>query len=172
VAVGEDRLVLVKALKHEKSTPKPLASVRDEIVAAIRKEKGNEAAVKAADAARAKLEAGTPFDQVAKDLAVTADAPHFIGRDDPSIPVPIRDAVFKSPKPANGKGIYRSIPLETGGAALVAITGVRAEPSANPELQARQRREVLVRHGQGDAAAYMDELRRSAAVSKNPKAFE
>ncbi|MEP7245754.1 MAG: SurA N-terminal domain-containing protein [Gammaproteobacteria bacterium] len=172
VAVGEDRLVLVKALKHEKPTPKPLAAVHDEIVAALRKEKGNEAAVKAADLARVKLEAGTSFDDVAKELAITAEPAHFIGRDDPSVPVPVRDLVFKSPKPVGGKPVFRSLPLEAGGAVFLAVTGVRAEPSPNPELQARAKREASQRHGQGDAAAYMDELRRTADVSKNPKAFE
>jgi len=172
VAVGEDRLVIFKALKHEKPQPKPVATVRDEIVAAIRKEHGTEAARKAADAALAKLNSGTAFDEVTKELGVTADPQHFVGRDDPSVPAQIRDSVFKSPKPTAGKGVYRIVGLDTGGTAVVAITGVRAEPSADAQLQARQKQEALGRHGAGDAAAYMDELRRTADVSKNPKAFE
>src|SRR5262249_25586273 len=64
VALGEDRLVIVKALNHKKPEPKPLASVRDEIVAAIRKEQGMQAAAAAVEAARSKLNAGTSFDEV------------------------------------------------------------------------------------------------------------
>ncbi len=172
VAVGEDRLVLVKALKHQKPDAKPLAGVRDEIVAAIRKEKGNEAAVKAADAARAKLESGTSFDQVAKDLGVNPDPARFISRDDPSALAAIRDLVFKSPKPAEGKPIYRTVSMDQGGAAVIVVSAVRAEPTVNPQQVAQEKREALSRHGEGDAVAYMDELRRTADVSKNPKAFE
>jgi peptidyl-prolyl cis-trans isomerase D len=172
VAMGEDRLVLIKVLNHHKPAPKPVASVHDEIVAAIRKERGNEAAAKAAEASRARLAEGTSFDQVVKDLGVTADAAHFVGRDDPSVPAVIRDSVFKSPKPVNGKPIYSALPLQAGGAAVIAVTGVRAEPSVDANLLAQQKREAMARDGQGDAAAYMDELRRTADVSKNPKAFE
>jgi peptidyl-prolyl cis-trans isomerase D len=172
VAMGEDRLVIVKALSHKKPEPKPLATVRDEIVAAIRKEKGTQAAAAAAEAARAKLNAGTSFDEVAKELGVTADPAHFVGREDPSVPTPIRDAVFKAPKPANGKTVNRAVSLENGSSAIVAVSNVRTEPNPNPEDLARGKREVIQRHAQGDAVAYLDELRRSVEVSKNPKAFE
>lgn len=172
VAMGEDRLVVVKAISHKKPEPKPLATVRDEIVAAIRKEKGTQAAAAAAEAARAKLNAGTSFDDVAKELGVTADPAHFVGREDPSVPSPIRDAVFKAPKPANGKPVIRAVSLENGGSAVVAVSNVRTEPNPNPEDLERGKREVIQRHAQGDAVAYLDELRRSVSVSKNPKAFE
>ncbi len=74
VALGEDRIVIVKALEHKKAEPKPLASVRDEIVKAIRDETGRAEAAKAAEAARAKLAGGASFDDVAKELGVTVGA--------------------------------------------------------------------------------------------------
>jgi len=172
IAMGEDRLVIVKALNHKKPEAKPLATVRDEIVAAIRKEEGTKAAAAAAQAAQARLNIGTPFDQVAKELGVTADPAHFVGRDDPSLPVAVRDAVFKSPRPAAGKAVNRAVSLEDGGAALVAVTGVRAEPNPSAEELAKVKNEAIQRHSNGDAVAYLDELRRTASVSKNPKAFE
>lgn len=172
VALGEDRLVIVKALEHHQPAPKPLATVREEVVAAIRKEHGDAAALKAAEAARAKLESGTAFAQVAKELGVTVEPARYVGRNDPSVPAPIRDLVFGSPKPAEGKSIYRAEPLDSGGAALVAVTAVRQDPSPNAQLQAQQRREALANDGQSAALAYMDELRRKADVSKNPNAFE
>ncbi len=48
VALGEDRIVIVKALEHNKAEPKPLATVRDEIVKSIRDETGRAEAAKAA----------------------------------------------------------------------------------------------------------------------------
>jgi hypothetical protein len=103
---------------------------------------------------------------------VTADAAHFVGREDPSVPAPIRDAVFKAPKPAAGKTVNRAVSLENGSAAVVVVSAVRTEPNPNPEDLAREKQQVIQRHSQGDAVAYLDELRRSADVSKNPKAFE
>jgi peptidyl-prolyl cis-trans isomerase D len=171
VAVGDDRLVLVKVQKHEKPTPKPLTAVRDEIVATLRKERGNEEATKAAEAARARLEVGTSFDQVAKELGVTVDAAHFISGNDPSVPQAVREAVFRSPRPVNGKPVYRTTPVDTGGAAVYAVTATREEPSPDPGLLARQQQSAAAHTGDVDAAAYLEELRRTAKVDKNPKVF-
>jgi peptidyl-prolyl cis-trans isomerase D len=172
VALGEDRLVIVKALSHKKPEPKPVASVREEIVAAIRKEEGARGAAAAAEAARAKLNSGASFDEVAKELGVTADPAHFVSRDDPSVPGAVREAVFKAPKPASGKSVNSTVSLENGAAAVVAFTGTRTEQNPSAEELARAKTEVVQRHAQGDAIAYLDELRRTAKVSKNPKAFE
>jgi hypothetical protein len=70
--------------------------------------------------------------------------------------------------------------MHTGGAALLAVTQLRTEPPQGTprELQARlQQRAQLAkqdaeRHGQADAIAYVEEMRRTADVRKNPKAFE
>jgi peptidyl-prolyl cis-trans isomerase D len=172
VALGEDRIVILKALEHRKPAPKPLAAVHDEIVKAIRDEFGRTESQKVAEAARTKLAGGASFDDVAKELGVTADAPRFIGRDDPSVPAPVRTAAFDSAKPAVGKSIFRTAHLDNGSAVVLAISGVRLDPSAPPQLQAAQQREAMGRQGEGDAIAYQEELRRTANVSKNPKAFE
>ena len=177
--VGDDRLVLVKVLEHRKPEPKALAEVRDGIVAALRKERGSQAALKAAEDGKAKLEAGTSFDDVAKGLGVTADPARFIGRSDPKVPPQLRELVFNSPKPT-GKPVYRATPLATGGAALVAVTKLRAEPpepgkdqlTAQLKQQQDQAKQETARYGQADAEAYVEEMRRTADVRKNPKAFE
>lgn len=179
VLVGEDRLVLVKVLEHNKPQPKPLAEVRDAIVAIIRKERGSQAALKAAQDGQAKLEAGTSFDDVAKGLAVPADPARFVGRSDSTIPAQLREVVFASPKPAD-KPVYRAVALQTGGAALVAVTKLRTEAPhpTDQEREAQLKQQVIqakqdaARHGQADALAYVEEMRRTADVRKNPKAFE
>jgi hypothetical protein len=63
---------------------------------------------------------------------------------------------------------------------VVAVTGLRSDtPDAGKDKMADQLRQQTVqakqdaaRHGQGDAAAYIEEMRRTADVRKNPKAFE
>jgi peptidyl-prolyl cis-trans isomerase D len=172
VAVGEDRIVIVRALEHRKPQPKPVASVRDEIVKAIREEFGRTEAEKLAESARSQLTAGKSFDEVAKSLGVTSEAARYIGRDDPSVPAPVRTAAFDVAKPAPGKSSYRIVQLDNGGTAVLGVSSVRMDPNATPQLQVAQQRDLMSREGAGDAAAYMEELRRSADVSKNPKAFE
>jgi hypothetical protein len=60
------------------------------------------------------------------------------------------------------------------------VTKLRTEsPEGTPEQQATrlkqqqlQARQDTARHGRADAEAYVEEMRRTADVRKNPKAFE
>jgi peptidyl-prolyl cis-trans isomerase D len=171
VLLGDDRLVIVKVLEHRAPQVRPLAEVRDGIVAAFTKEQESKAALKAAQEARSRLAAGTSFDAVAQQLKVTADPAHFIGRNDPSIPQPIRDAAFALPRPS-GKSEYSAMQLNDGGAAVVALSGVRTATAHDAQQQASRALEEAQRLGMADVLAYVEEVRRTADVKKNPKAFE
>ena len=172
VLLGDNALVVVKVLEHRKPEAKPLAEVRAGIVAALAKERGTQAALKAAEAARARLEAGTSFDAVAQSLGVTAQPAHFIGRNDPSVPAPIRAAAFAAPRPAKA-AVYRALTMSDGGAALVAVTAVRTgAQAADPQSQADRMQQEAGHEGVGDVLAYVGEVRRTAEVRKNPKAFD
>jgi peptidyl-prolyl cis-trans isomerase D len=172
VLLGDDRLVIVKVVDRHKPEPKPVAELHDSIVALLKKQNGTDAAFKAADAARAKLDSGASFDDVAKELGVTAEPARFVGRGDPAIPAQIRELVFDVPKPT-AKPVYRTVKLESGGAGLVAVTKLRADATeANKELQVTRAKQQAERHGMGDAIAYVEEVRRTSDVRKNPKTFE
>ncbi|TLZ59412.1 MAG: hypothetical protein E6K20_15565, partial [Gammaproteobacteria bacterium] len=58
VLLGDDRLAIVKVLEHRKARPKPLAEVRESIVAALTQSRATALALAAAKAARQKLEGG------------------------------------------------------------------------------------------------------------------
>lgn len=172
VLLGDNALVVVKVLEHRKPQPRPLAEVRAEIVAAIAKARGSEAALKAAEAAQARLAAGTSFDAVAQSLGLAAEPAHFVGRNDPSVPAPIRAAVFAAPRPVK-TAVYRALAMNDGGAAVAAITAVRTGAAArDAQQQADRAQQQASREGVGDVLAYVGEVRRSADVRKNPKAFE
>jgi peptidyl-prolyl cis-trans isomerase D len=169
--LGDDRLVILKVLEHRASAPKPLAEVRESIVAAIAKEQGTQAALSAAQRARDELLKGSSFDAIATELKVSADPAHFIGRNDPSVPAQIREAAFALPRPT-GKPEFRALTLNDGGAALIAVSAVRTAADHDNPAQASRAQQESERLGTGAALAYVDEVRRTASVRKNPKAFE
>ena len=184
VMVGEDRLVLVTVTDHKAPQPKPVADVKDSIIAVIKKDRGSEAALKAAQEAQAKLTGGTSFDDVAKQLGVTSEPARFIGRADSTVPAELREFAFKAAKPVDNKPVYKTVTLQTGGAAVVALTQLRTQgPAAEKGKEADQIRQQALqtaattrqdaaKHGQGDATAYIEQMRQTAQVRKNPKAFE
>ncbi|MBV8910014.1 MAG: peptidylprolyl isomerase [Gammaproteobacteria bacterium] len=171
VLLGDDRLLIVKVLEHHKSEPQPLAQVRDGIVTALTRERETAAALKAAESAREKLASGASFDAIAKDLKVSADPAHFIGRSDPSVPAQVREAAFAAPRPS-GKAEFRSVALNDGGAALVAVTAVRTVAARAVTVHSERALQEAQQLGMADATAYEHDVRRTADVRKNPKAFD
>ena len=171
VLLGDDRLVIFKVLEHRAPTPKPLAEVRDSIVAAITKEEGTQAALGAAQRSRDELLKGTSFDTVAQELKLSADPAHFIGRNDPSVPAQLREAAFALAKPA-GKPEFEALALNDGGAALLAVSAVRTAPTHEAEAEKGRVQQESERLGTAAALAYVEEVRRTASVRKNPKAFD
>jgi len=172
VLLGDDRLVIFKVREHRASAPRPLAEVRDNIVAAITKDQGTQAALTAAQHARDELLKGASFDTVAQQLKVSADPVHFVSRNDPSVPAQLREAAFSLPRPA-GKPEFRALTLNDGsGAALLAVTAVRTAAAQDAEAKASRAQQETERLGTSAALAYVDEVRRTASVRKNPKAFE
>src|SRR5262249_58550267 len=124
--------------------PKPLAEVRESIVAAITKEQGTRAALSAVERARDELLKGGAFDAIATELKVSADPAHFISRNDPSVPAQIREAAFALPRPT-GKPEFHALALNDGGAALIAVSAVRTaaahdnDPKASRVQQGAER---------------------------------
>lgn len=172
VALGEDRLVLVKVTGHRKAEVKPLAEVREQIVQLLRHDRGIEAAKAAAAALVPKLEGGEKLATLAPTLKVAVEPARFVGRGDPSIPAALGTAVFETPRPA-GKPVVKSATLDDGSTVVFVLTRTRvSDTSGNPQLVQQQNARLAQRSGSGDVAAYFNEAKRKAKIVKNPKVFE
>jgi peptidyl-prolyl cis-trans isomerase D len=169
--LGDDRLVIVKELEHRKPQAQPLAAVRDSIVAALTREQETQAALNAAQSARERLLSGTAFDTIAQQLKVSADPAHFVGRNDPSIPQQVRQAAFAAARPGGAPQVL-AVALNDGGAAVVRVSAVRTAASHDGDSHGERATQQAQRLGTDEALTYVEEVRRTADVRKNPKAFE
>ena len=171
--LGDERLVLVKDLSHALPAPKPLATVHDEIVAALRKESGSKAALAAAEAAAKSLQSGKDFDAIVKELGVTSEAARFVGRQDPSVPAPIREAAFKAPKPGEHQPVFQALAQPDGGAMVLGIMAVRVDAAPTDKQQiSAQAHDLAAEYGEADATAYVEQARKTAKVQKNIELFD
>jgi len=172
VALGEDRLVLVKVTSHHKAEVKPLASVHDEIVALLRHERGVAAAKAAAAEAVKKIQSGEKLDALANQWSVSAEPAKFVSRGDPSIPAALRSAAFEAPRPTD-KPVVQTTTLDDGSSVVFVVSRTRvADTTQNPQLVQQENAALLQRTASGDIAAYIDEAKRKAKIVKNPKVFE
>jgi peptidyl-prolyl cis-trans isomerase D len=171
LAIGEDRLVLVKVAAHHKAEVKPLAVVHDEIVALLKQERGVAAAKVAAEAAIPKLEGGEKLDALAKGWGVGAEPARFVSRGDPSIPAALRTAIFEASRPA-AKPVIKAAAIENGSAIFMVTRSRVADTTANPQMVQQQNAALVERSAQGDIAAYVNEAKRKAKIVKNAGVFE
>jgi peptidyl-prolyl cis-trans isomerase D len=172
VVLAEDQIVIFKVLSHQLPAPEPIATVKDEIVAAIRKSDGTKGALAAAQDAVKQLQQGTSLDAVTKTLGVSAAPSVFVGRSDPQVPAQIRAAAFAAAKP-DPKAVYQALALDDGGAAVIAVTAVKAGASgANPQNDQQLEDEYLKRDRQGELAAYILDMQQRAKVERSPTLFQ
>jgi peptidyl-prolyl cis-trans isomerase D len=172
VALSDDHLVIFKVEERQAPAPQSLASVRDEIIAAIRKSESTAAAKTAADTAVKALLDGKSFDEVVKNLGVTAPVAAYIGRSDPQVPAQVRDAAFDAPPPG-GKPVARAVEMETGGAAILLVSAQKAgSAGSNPQNDSQLLAQYQRRDRDGAMSAYLKELQQRAKIKRNPTIFE
>ncbi len=171
--LGDDRIVIFQVQAHSPASTKTLDQVRPQIITAITRERGTEAAYKAAEAVVPDLQQGANFDKVVGRWKTKVDGPRYVGRGSPDLPVEVRDAVFAAARPAPGKPVVQALKVDGGGVALFEVTGSRVQPlSGNPQLvQIRSQRE-LQRYTRRDMNAYIASIVGAAKITKNPDAFQ
>jgi peptidyl-prolyl cis-trans isomerase D len=171
VALGADRMVLVRVLEHRPAQVRPLPEVQAAVVAAVRKDAASVAARAAAAEAVKKLQAGAEAVATFKALNLNPTAAAWVGRGDPQLPVQVRDMAFALPATA-GKAAYSVVALDSGDAAIVAVSGVRpGVAGANSVNDQRQAQQYIDRERQVEFNAYQQEMRRTATIRRNEAVF-
>jgi peptidyl-prolyl cis-trans isomerase D len=173
VALGEERLVIVKVVEHRPAKLKPLEEVRSQVVARLTRERGIEQAQKAAEASLARLTAGEDLTKIAAGLKLSAEPAKFYGRSDPELPVEVRDAVFNASRPTPASPIRQVVKLQDG-AALLEVTAVRVpnDQEAGGFLSQQLVQRELQRRGTATVDAYIGELLRNSKIEKNAQLLQ
>jgi peptidyl-prolyl cis-trans isomerase D len=173
VEVEKGRGVVLRAMDHKLPRQKPLDTVRADIVAAWKKQRGIELALSNAQAAAKRLQGGESWESVAKSLNGTAQAPRFVGRADAAVPPDIRQAAFEVPKPAAGKPEYQAIALAGGDAAVFGLSAVREDPTGDQQrLDFDLRRQYAQRQAAAEGQSYAAASRADAKIALNPQAID
>lgn len=116
------RAVVVRVTDHREASLRPLSEVREQIVAALRKERGRKGAAEAAAAGAEKLRSGADWKAVAGEDKV--EEAGLVDRNDLKLPPAVRQAAFTLPPPATGKVSVGTSSFEDGDAAIVRVTRV------------------------------------------------
>ena len=173
IALGDDRFLLVRVLEHRKPVVPPLDAVRAQVQEAALQERAADEARKAAASIAAAVTAGTAFEAAVKSRGGSPEAARFIDRRDPSVPAEVRAAAFELARPSADKPQVKALRTANGDAAVVLLSRTRVLPAAgDAAARALRGQELAGRQGQGVVAAYIDDLRGKADITRNPQAFQ
>jgi peptidyl-prolyl cis-trans isomerase D len=162
IQLGPEHAVVIRVLEHTPQQPRSLEEVREQVIAAIRADRRQQAAAAAADALVKRLQGG----EALADVAASAGAqvmpvpglPRGVAAPSPEA----NRAIFAATPPAEGKPSAGRFAMPDGRYAVFAVTAVH--PGDPAELTPEQREMVRKQFAQIDGAAavegYVGEIRK------------
>ncbi|HSW11445.1 MAG TPA: SurA N-terminal domain-containing protein [Solimonas sp.] len=153
ISVGENSLVVVRKAEYEAPRQRPLAEVAETLREELRAEAAKAQAQ--ADAAKllAELRAGKPLAEAAAALGAGLRQPGALKRNDSTQDRALVEALFKLPRPAEGKPQFSQTTLGDGNVAVLALSAVQdPAPAAAEEIKMLRQRLREMQAGQEFAA--------------------
>ncbi len=167
VELGNDRAVVVRLNKVIPSRQLTLDEVKDRIRARLTHEQAVAQARADAQKALEALRQGAKPQSVVKP-GMTWQAPRWISRDHAVAPAPIQKAIFKAPKPHDGKPGLQLITLPNGAPAIIVVEAVRASTDKVSQIIRKQLKLALRGlFGESEVAYRIAQLKKAADIEIN-----
>ncbi len=122
--LGNDKVVILRMLEHKPASVRPLEEVKEQIVAAVLKEKARQQAADAAAEIKKQLAGGKSIQDVASEKTLEVKSVADMTRNNGDLPWQVSQAVFKAAKPVDDKPTVLSVVLESGEQYVVSISKV------------------------------------------------
>lgn len=167
IELGPDRSVLIRVTGHQPERERPLADVRDQVVAAIRANRARAALLALADAAVAEAANGKPLDEVAEERGwAHMDVPGM-RRGMPMPSAEANEAVFAAPEPAEGAVSAGRVLQDDGSLVVYAVRKVTPGDvdEASAEERAMLQAQLERMAGDEDAMSLLRALRQRMRVT-------
>lgn len=166
IELAPNHSVMIRVTAHTPEQAIPLDKARDQVIAAVREHRVEEASNKAADALLAKLNGGQTLQALAEAEKLQLMPIPGLPRNAPMPSAVANRAVFSAAPPTADKPSYGKVALEDGRYALFAVTKVTpGNPAEVPEQQQAMLKQQLSQiDGAAAAKAYVDGMRKRFKV--------
>ncbi|MDE2148896.1 MAG: SurA N-terminal domain-containing protein [Gammaproteobacteria bacterium] len=133
IRVGEGDLVVIRKADYQPARQQSFDEVKDQVVAALKRQQAQKRARQAAEALLAQLRAGTSLPDAANAANLKAISLDGLQRDAPGLDAKLLHSVFELARPVDGKPSMGLATLGNGRVAVVALSAVNdaAAPVAN-----------------------------------------
>lgn len=160
IELDPDTTLVLRVKEHKKPTLLPLEEVSAGIRDTLSRKKASEAAKAEGEALLAQLRDGGAS---GKDWKVVEAAT----RSQEGVEPEVLQALFRMPKPEDGKSSFAGLTLNNGDYVVLRLDGVgQAKAELSAEEKTSYRRFLASRAGQQDFAAYREQLKESADIER------
>jgi peptidyl-prolyl cis-trans isomerase D len=163
ITIGEQHIVVLRLKDHEPAKAKPLDEVKDEIVAALTKERIQEKAASLGKKLLTEIKDKVEILEDYNDLNWSAAM--WVGRNNVTVPKAIVSEAFKLGKVSKDKAIYEGIELDNEDYALIALLGVK-DGKEDSEADVKKLEEAI---GNNEFRQFVSSLKAKAEIKEIKK---
>ncbi|MCM2336069.1 MAG: SurA N-terminal domain-containing protein [Pseudomonas sp.] len=168
IEIAPGHIVLIRVTRHAPEATRPLAQVRDAVIAAVRADRTRKAAQQRGDALLARVRAGETLEAIA--IAEQLPPPDNIPSVPRGAPIPtpeVSEAMFAAAPPAGGKPSAGRVVLDDGRIAVFVLNKVTPGDVASAPVERRVglQQQLSMLGGNDDVEALVKALRRGMKVS-------
>jgi peptidyl-prolyl cis-trans isomerase D len=172
IELGIDRLVVVRLLEHKEAAKRDLNDVKQEIAAALSKEKAKLLTVEKAKQIKTRLQAGESIQSVAAENKLEIRTAKGLERGKNKLPEQLSNAIFRAAKPVGGKPTVFIAVLPSGEQVVVSLSkvidGIMSEDDKKQLELAKKN--IANAFGQIEFNEVLNSLQAEADVEVNKKA--
>ncbi|MDP2322454.1 MAG: SurA N-terminal domain-containing protein [Gammaproteobacteria bacterium] len=173
IEIDDTRAVVARVAEYKLPAPKPLESVRGDIVERLRALRATTEANSRGQAIVTRVQGGEELSAVVDSLGLKLTEAGLLTRRTPVVHPDLLSAVFRASRPA-GKPVTQGVSLGNGGYAVFHLRSVApGEPERIPQDQRDQMKQAMAqRAANGETGALAAQLRESASVVVAPDLFK
>lgn len=171
VELGNDRVVILRLLEHHPATIRELKDVENDVVAALLDEKAKQQAKTLAGQIKQRLQANETMPSVASANHLEVKKINALARNNESIPLQLKHAIFSAPKPAQGKPSVIIVALPTGEQTVVSLLSVKNGSTSGVDKKQLELADVNIAKVLGESSfnAVLNELQARADITLHDK---
>ncbi len=170
VELGNEKAVVLRVKEHQPASDKPLAEVKDSILAKLRDEDARQETRKQAEELLKQVREGRTLADTARAAGLAVTKPAAFRRGEDKLPPELVREVFKTQRP-EAKSVPGSVELDGGRVAVYSLLAVKdGVPSGADPKEAESARQFLARTmGQREFTSFVARLRELADVQIKPE---
>ncbi len=167
IELGDDRSLVLRVIEHKPAEVKPLKDVKPFIIAKIMNDKAREIAADKAKAIKAAVSSGKTLAELANQYNLKIQKMPDVSRSSGDLPWQVSQAIFKAPKPADGKPVTILVADTSGAQTVINILSVTEGVMTESDKAKGKLAETNLANafGQADFNAALNSLQANADIT-------